>query len=102
MYITIAFKTPLRGSTRNKLLAHVQVVIFSQLELDLDMKAGDIKTHARFAALNWKLAVGRLMLSLTFAVILSIANMLDAALIDMSLDGWLVAHEASGIQLFVY
>lgn len=42
------------------------------------------------------------MLSLTFAVILSIANMLYAAVIYLSLHGWLVAHEPSGMQLLVH
>lgn len=42
------------------------------------------------------------MLSLTFAVLLSVANMLYAALIYLSLQGWLVPHEPSGMQLLMH
>lgn len=42
------------------------------------------------------------MLSLTFAVMLSIANMFYAAAIYMSLHGWLVAPEPSGMQLLIH
>lgn len=42
------------------------------------------------------------MLSLMFAVILSTANMVYAAVIYLSLHGWLVAHEPSGMQLLLH
>ncbi len=42
------------------------------------------------------------MLSLTFAVLLSVANMLYAASIYLSLQGWLVPHEPSGMQLLMH
>ncbi len=42
------------------------------------------------------------MLSLTFAVILSIVNMGYAAVIYLSLHGWLVTQEPSGMQLLIH
>jgi len=42
------------------------------------------------------------MLNLTLAVMLSIANMIYAAVIYMSLHGWLVAREPSGMQLLIH
>ena len=42
------------------------------------------------------------MLNLTLAVMLSIANMVYAAIIYLSLHGWLVVHEPSGMQLLMH
>jgi hypothetical protein len=42
------------------------------------------------------------MLNFTFAVILAIANYVYAAIIYLSLHGWLVTHEPSGMQLLMH
>ena len=42
------------------------------------------------------------MLSLASAVTLSIANLVYAAIIYLSLHGWLVVHEPSGMQLLMH
>ncbi len=42
------------------------------------------------------------MISLSSAVTVSIANLLYAALIYLSLHGWLVVHEPSGMQLLMH
>ena len=42
------------------------------------------------------------MFSFTLCFILSIANLVYAAIIYLSLHGWLVVHEPSGMQLMVH
>ena len=42
------------------------------------------------------------MFSCTLCFILSIANLVYAAIIYLSLHGWLVVHEPSGMQLMVH
>ena len=42
------------------------------------------------------------MVNLSFAVALSIVNMILAVVIYLSLHGWIVEHEESGMQLIVH
>jgi len=42
------------------------------------------------------------MLNLSFCYLVSILNLIYAAIIYLSLHGWLVAHEPSGMQLLVH
>ncbi|MGP9497042.1 hypothetical protein ACT3RM_17730, partial [Pseudoalteromonas sp. AOP7-A1-14] len=46
--------------------------------------------------------VGKAMLNLASAVILTLANLIYAAIIYLSLHGWLVVHEPSGMQLLMH
>ena len=50
----------------------------------------------------WALGVKGNMFSFTLCFILSIANLVYAAIIYLSLHGWLVVHEPSGMQLMVH